>query len=237
MSQVRPLPAPENFFFRSRAELNYSGPQPRPIKRKEVTMYGLRAVRRSVTALVSFPSTQMRRSSASHGVPEQALNSVVKVRRCAAPCGGSPNVFPRGRGLHRVSSPLTDLPLCPTRKIYATSSPPNFFLPWTRKPQRDSTGSGFVIEGGAADGHSLFCFIYSRTAHVGPGSQLPPTVPLWTVVPGVADLVCARGYLAAAGDRRILTNAHCVADQTLVMVRSVHCVAWVDPRDDVCLSM
>jgi len=51
-------------------------------------------------------------------------------------------------------------------KVYATVSPPNYFLPWTKKPQRDGTGSGFTIAG-----------------------------------------------------KRIMTNAHVVADQSLVMVR------------------
>ena len=32
-------------------------------------------------------------------------------------------------------------------KVYATVSPPNYFLPWTKKPQRDGTGSGFTIAG------------------------------------------------------------------------------------------
>eukprot|EP00041_Stephanoeca_diplocostata_P013449 m.235540 g.235540 ORF g.235540 m.235540 type:complete len:615 (+) comp19341_c0_seq5:182-2026(+) len=62
-------------------------------------------------------------------------------------------------------------------KIFTTSSPPNYFLPWTHKPQRESTGSGFVIE--------------HRPAN------------------------CDENDIG----RRILTNAHCVADQTHVMVR------------------
>ena len=32
-------------------------------------------------------------------------------------------------------------------KVYATVVPPNYFLPWTKKPQREATGSGFMIKG------------------------------------------------------------------------------------------
>lgn len=51
-------------------------------------------------------------------------------------------------------------------KIFTVASSPNYFLPWQNKPQREITGSGFVIHG-----------------------------------------------------RRILTNAHVVADHTFVLVR------------------
>lgn len=51
-------------------------------------------------------------------------------------------------------------------KVFTVTSSPNYFLPWQNKPQREITGSGFVISG-----------------------------------------------------RRILTNAHVVADQTFVLVR------------------
>ncbi|KAJ7553535.1 hypothetical protein O6H91_06G102300 [Diphasiastrum complanatum] len=51
-------------------------------------------------------------------------------------------------------------------KVFTVASSPNYFLPWQNKPQREVTGSGFVITG-----------------------------------------------------RRILTNAHVVADQTFVLVR------------------
>lgn len=51
-------------------------------------------------------------------------------------------------------------------KVFTVSSSPNYFLPWQNKPQREITGSGFVISG-----------------------------------------------------RRIITNAHVVADQTFVKVR------------------
>ncbi|KAH9291579.1 hypothetical protein KI387_043232, partial [Taxus chinensis] len=51
-------------------------------------------------------------------------------------------------------------------KVFTVTSSPNYFLPWQNKPQRELTGSGFVISG-----------------------------------------------------RRILTNAHVVADQTFVLVR------------------
>lgn len=51
-------------------------------------------------------------------------------------------------------------------KIFTVASSPNYFLPWQNKPQREITGSGFVIHG-----------------------------------------------------RRILTNAHVIADHTFVLVR------------------
>jgi S1-C subfamily serine protease len=51
-------------------------------------------------------------------------------------------------------------------KVYAVTAQPHHFLPWTHKPQREGSGSGFAIAG-----------------------------------------------------RQILTNAHVIADQTLVMVR------------------
>jgi S1-C subfamily serine protease len=60
----------------------------------------------------------------------------------------------------------TELALDAVVKIFTVSSSPNYFLPWQNKPQREVTGSGFVI---------------SR--------------------------------------RRIVTNAHVVADQTFVLVR------------------
>mmetsp|Transcript_924 Transcript_924/g.2898 ORF Transcript_924/g.2898 Transcript_924/m.2898 type:complete len:538 (+) Transcript_924:178-1791(+) len=51
-------------------------------------------------------------------------------------------------------------------KVYTVAASPNWFMPWQTKQQRESTGSGFIIEG-----------------------------------------------------RRIITNAHCVADQAHVMIR------------------
>jgi S1-C subfamily serine protease len=51
-------------------------------------------------------------------------------------------------------------------KVFCTSSGPNYLMPWQNKPHRDSTGSGFAVEG-----------------------------------------------------RRLVTNAHCVADSTHCQVR------------------
>lgn len=51
-------------------------------------------------------------------------------------------------------------------KVYTVAASPNWFMPWQTKQQRESTGSGFIVEG-----------------------------------------------------KRIITNAHCVADQAHVMVR------------------
>ena len=50
--------------------------------------------------------------------------------------------------------------------MYTVAASPNWFMPWQTKQQRESTGSGFIVEG-----------------------------------------------------NRIITNAHCVADQAHVMVR------------------
>ncbi|BBN11346.1 hypothetical protein MPTK1_5g11110 [Marchantia polymorpha subsp. ruderalis] len=61
---------------------------------------------------------------------------------------------------------ITELALDSVVKIFTMASSPNYFLPWQNKPQREITGSGFVISG-----------------------------------------------------RRIVTNAHVVADQTYVVVR------------------
>ncbi|KAL2643767.1 hypothetical protein R1flu_011354 [Riccia fluitans] len=61
---------------------------------------------------------------------------------------------------------ITELALDSVVKIFTMASSPNYFLPWQNKPQREITGSGFVIS-----------------------------------------------------ERRILTNAHVVADQTYVVVR------------------
>ncbi|EGC34675.1 hypothetical protein DICPUDRAFT_153086 [Dictyostelium purpureum] len=61
----------------------------------------------------------------------------------------------------QYSDPLLD----PIVKVFSVLTSPNHFIPWQMKPQREVTGSGFIISG-----------------------------------------------------RRILTNAHVVADQTLVMV-------------------
>ncbi|KAL3696064.1 hypothetical protein R1sor_010140 [Riccia sorocarpa] len=61
---------------------------------------------------------------------------------------------------------ITELALDSVVKIFTMASSPNYFLPWQNKPQREITGSGFVIS-----------------------------------------------------NRRILTNAHVVADQTYVVVR------------------
>eukprot|EP00698_Gefionella_okellyi_P001408 TRINITY_DN11360_c0_g1_i1.p1 TRINITY_DN11360_c0_g1~~TRINITY_DN11360_c0_g1_i1.p1 ORF type:complete len:541 (-),score=107.25 TRINITY_DN11360_c0_g1_i1:19-1641(-) len=66
-----------------------------------------------------------------------------------------------------TSLPLrASLPLDPVVKVYCTASSPNHFLPWQNHPQKQMTGSGFVISG-----------------------------------------------------RRLITNAHVIADQTFVMVR------------------
>lgn len=51
-------------------------------------------------------------------------------------------------------------------KVYTVAASPNWFMPWQTKQQRESTGSGFIVEG-----------------------------------------------------NRIITNAHCVADQAHVMIR------------------
>ncbi|CAM6089030.1 unnamed protein product [Calypogeia fissa] len=64
------------------------------------------------------------------------------------------------------ASAVTQLALDSVVKIFTMASSPNYFLPWQNKPQREITGSGFVISG-----------------------------------------------------RRIVTNAHVVADQTYVVVR------------------
>ncbi|KAN0009242.1 hypothetical protein ACTFIU_006517 [Dictyostelium citrinum] len=70
-----------------------------------------------------------------------------------------------GSGAMELSEQYTDPLLDPVVKVFSVLTSPNYFIPWQMKPQREVTGSGFVISG-----------------------------------------------------KRILTNAHVVADQTLVMV-------------------
>ncbi|KAJ1484164.1 trypsin-like cysteine/serine peptidase domain-containing protein [Baffinella frigidus] len=67
-----------------------------------------------------------------------------------------------------IGDPQTDLSTSfnSVIKVFTVAASPNWFMPWQTKQQRESTGSGFIIEG-----------------------------------------------------RRILTNAHCVADQAHVMIR------------------
>ncbi|CAN6447411.1 unnamed protein product [Victoria cruziana] len=67
---------------------------------------------------------------------------------------------------HVDAHAASELALDSVVKIFTVSSSPNYFLPWQNKPQRETTGSGFIICG-----------------------------------------------------RRILTNAHVVADHTFVLVR------------------
>jgi len=95
-----------------------------------------------------------RRAWALAGRTEWSLRTITR-----APVGK-----PTYRSMHDASS-LNKL-YGAVIKVYATVVPPNYFLPWTKKPQREATGSGFMIKG-----------------------------------------------------NRILTNAHVVADQSLVMVR------------------
>ncbi|KAL8159403.1 hypothetical protein V2J09_000940 [Rumex salicifolius] len=72
---------------------------------------------------------------------------------------------PSARALEDAFSAI-ELALDSVVKIFTVTSSPNYFLPWQNKPQRETMGSGFVIQG-----------------------------------------------------RRILTNAHVVADHTFVLVR------------------
>ncbi|GBG79801.1 hypothetical protein CBR_g30063 [Chara braunii] len=93
----------------------------------------------------------------------------------AAPAAGSSPVAAGAASsvAAAVSMPAyvaAELPLDPIVKIFSVSSSPNYFLPWQNKPQRETSGSGFVIKG-----------------------------------------------------RRIVTNAHVVADQTFVLVRKHGC--------------
>ncbi|KAM9959095.1 hypothetical protein ACTFIR_000149 [Dictyostelium discoideum] len=70
-----------------------------------------------------------------------------------------------GSSIMELSEQYTDPLLDPVVKVFSVLTSPNYFIPWQMKPQREVTGSGFIISG-----------------------------------------------------KRILTNAHVVADQTLVMV-------------------
>ncbi|KAJ9176052.1 hypothetical protein P3X46_011402 [Hevea brasiliensis] len=94
-----------------------------------------------------LPST--RRAAAAAKVAIHSFSSI-------------PNHAPRLKDAYSA----IELALDSVVKIFTVSSSPNYFLPWQNKPQRETTGSGFVIPG-----------------------------------------------------KKILTNAHVVADHTFVLVR------------------
>lgn len=55
-------------------------------------------------------------------------------------------------GYQGVASPIAaygqeSMPLDAVVKVFTVSSSPNYFLPWQNKPQREVTGSGFVVSG------------------------------------------------------------------------------------------
>ncbi|WMV53357.1 hypothetical protein MTR67_046742 [Solanum verrucosum] len=105
-------------------------------------------------------------------------------------------------------------------KIFTVSSSPNYFLPWQNKSQRETTGSGIVSLTFLFQKVILYMLpFFDLALYILQGSYLVGYVNFHLVIGGSSSPSLPFVYGFVIPGKRILTNAHVVADHTFVLVR------------------